>query len=97
MSNFSKKGEVEGLQKDVGRLHWTITVVVVALLVSLVSVVVGFVGFILDAQRFKAETYQVLVDKVNTLIETNKINSASEDARAQQLKEIKEKYPYIKF
>ncbi len=74
------KGQVK---EEFDRIYLLIGAVVIALLIALAAVVVGFVGFILDAQRFKTETYQTLVDKVSeqkVQIEmlTNKMDDAKD-------------------
>lgn len=96
-SNFDKKGT----EKEFQRLNWAITVVVIGLLFALFSVVVGFVGTINDSHRFKAETYQTLVDKVNILVqEKEQMEKDTEQAEIKllrdELNDIRIKNPYLK-
>ena len=53
------------LHEATSRMDWLLGGVILVLLVGFVTMFATVGGLILDAQRFKTETYQDLVNKVN--------------------------------
>lgn len=61
-----QKDAVQSLvNEEVKKINWLMGAVVIVLFIGVATMFVAVWGIILDATRFKTETYQDLVNKVN--------------------------------